>query len=73
MFRVGDRVRSKSGIEGRIAAPNSSAAIQKDVRLSVHEAAPTWLVVTEDGEVRRFLETALEPIPDEIRRSGSLK
>lgn len=72
-FKPGARVRSSSGVEGRVARPNSSADIQRTVRLSPSQTEDTYLVVTGDGEVRRFLESALEPVADEIRRSGSLQ
>lgn len=59
MLRPGDPVRSTSGVEGKIAFPNSLVSEQKTVRLGQSETADTFLVVTKDGEVFRFLETAL--------------
>lgn len=58
-FRIGERVRSTSGIEGRVAVPSSSAAIQQNLYVAHGQNETTTRVVTEDGEVRRFLDSAL--------------
>lgn len=64
-FYLGQRVRSTSGVEGEIILPASSAAIQASVKVGPHgHAIDACLVLTGDGEVRRFREDALTPIED---------
>lgn len=54
---------------GVIAAPFTSAALQDAVKVGPMPSAPrvdTCLVLTDDGEVRRFTEEALRPVDDEV-------
>lgn len=61
MFRLGERVRSRSGVDGEVAGPFNSYDNPGLKALGEGSVAVVW-IFTDDGEVRRFREDALESL-----------